>query len=181
MIITLQWHHHKRDGVANQQPHDCFLNRSFRRRSNKTSKLRVTGLREWHSPVTREFPAQRASNAENVSIWWRHHRWQNSIDDAYTREWNRSSLAQVKACCLSGTRQLPEPMLNYCLIANWIVGVKFQRNFNPTANISIEEIAFENLVCNMAAMTRARCDIFFVGWSPRCGIVTMTNVGYISI
>ena len=24
-------------------------------------------------PVTGEFPAQRASNAENVSIWWRHH------------------------------------------------------------------------------------------------------------
>ena len=26
-----------------------------------------------NSPVTGEFPAQRASNAENVSIWWRHH------------------------------------------------------------------------------------------------------------
>ena len=25
------------------------------------------------SPVTGEFPAQRASNAENFSIWWRHH------------------------------------------------------------------------------------------------------------
>ena len=24
-------------------------------------------------PVTGEFPAQRVSNAENVSIWWRHH------------------------------------------------------------------------------------------------------------
>ena len=39
----------------------------------KTSKLRVTGLCEGNSPVTREFPALRASNAENVSIWWRHH------------------------------------------------------------------------------------------------------------
>ena len=27
----------------------------------------------WNSPVTGEFPVQRASNAENVSIWWRHH------------------------------------------------------------------------------------------------------------
>ena len=26
-----------------------------------------------NSPVTGEFPTQRASNAENVSIWWRHH------------------------------------------------------------------------------------------------------------
>ena len=25
------------------------------------------------SPVTGEFPAKMASNAENVSIWWRHH------------------------------------------------------------------------------------------------------------
>ena len=39
----------------------------------KTSKLRVTGLCEGNSPVTGELPAQGASNAENVSIWWRHH------------------------------------------------------------------------------------------------------------
>ena len=40
--------------------------------SKKTSKLCVTGLCEENSPVTGEFPAQRATNAENVSIWWRH-------------------------------------------------------------------------------------------------------------
>ena len=34
--------------------------------------LRVTGLCEGNSPVTGEFPAQGASNAENASIWWRH-------------------------------------------------------------------------------------------------------------
>ena len=39
----------------------------------KTSKLRVAGLCEGNSPLTGEFPAQMASNAENVSIWWRHH------------------------------------------------------------------------------------------------------------
>ena len=49
------------------------LNRLFRRRSKKTSKLRATGICEVNSPVTVEFPAHRASNAENVSIWWRHH------------------------------------------------------------------------------------------------------------
>ena len=32
-------------------------------------KLRVTGLCEGNSPVTGEFPAQRTSNPENVSIW----------------------------------------------------------------------------------------------------------------
>ena len=39
----------------------------------KHLKLRVTGLCAGNSPVTGEFPAQMASNAENVSILWRHH------------------------------------------------------------------------------------------------------------
>ena len=41
----------------------------------KKSKLRVTGLCERNSSVTGEFPAQRDSNAENVSISLRHHAW----------------------------------------------------------------------------------------------------------
>ena len=44
-----------------------------RRSSTKTSKLRVTGLCGGNSPVTGEFPAQMASNAKKISIWWRHH------------------------------------------------------------------------------------------------------------
>ena len=43
------------------------------RRSTKTSKLRVTGLCAENAPVTGEFPAHKASNAESVSIWWCHH------------------------------------------------------------------------------------------------------------
>ena len=35
--------------------------------------LCVTGLCEGNSPVTGEFPSQRASNAENASFWWSHH------------------------------------------------------------------------------------------------------------
>ena len=91
---TLQWRHNGRDGVSNHQPHDCLLNRLFGRRSKKTSNLRVTGLCAGNSPVTGEFPAQMASNAENVSIWWRHHdlarnkalpclRWKNSYDQSH--------------------------------------------------------------------------------------------------
>ena len=51
----------------------CLLNCWFRCSSKKTSKLRVSGLCAGNSPVTGEFPAQWASNPENVSIWWRHH------------------------------------------------------------------------------------------------------------
>ena len=43
----------------NCKAYDCLLNRLFRRGSTKTPKLRVIGLCE--------------ENAENVSIWWRHH------------------------------------------------------------------------------------------------------------
>ena len=71
--ITLQWRHNERDGVSNHQRLDCLLNRFFRRRSKKTSKLRFTVLCDGNSPVTGEFPAQKASNVENDSIWWRRH------------------------------------------------------------------------------------------------------------
>ena len=69
----LRWRHNECDGVSNHQRLDCLFSRLFRRRSKKWSKLRVIGLCEGNSPVTREFPAQSASNGENVSIWWRHH------------------------------------------------------------------------------------------------------------
>ena len=43
MLFSLQWRHNDHNGVSNHQPHGCLLNRLFRRRSKKTSKLRVTG------------------------------------------------------------------------------------------------------------------------------------------
>ena len=54
--LTLQWRDNECHGVSNHQPHDYFLNRLFVRRSKKTSKFRVTGLR-CKRPVTRKiFP-----------------------------------------------------------------------------------------------------------------------------
>ena len=70
---SLQWHHNGHNSGSNHQPQDCLLNRLFRRRSKKTLKLRVTGLYVGNSPGTGEVPAQMASNAEKVSIWWHHH------------------------------------------------------------------------------------------------------------
>ena len=68
-----QWRHNGRDAVSNHLPHDCLLNRLFRRKSKKTSKLHLTGLCEGNTSVTGEFPGQKASSAENFSIWWCHH------------------------------------------------------------------------------------------------------------
>ena len=47
----LHWRHNDHDCVSNHQPYDCLLNRLFRRKSKKTSKLRVTGLCVGNSPV----------------------------------------------------------------------------------------------------------------------------------
>ena len=60
LALSLQWRHKGGDSVSNHQPHNCLLNRLFRRRSKKTSKLRVTGLCG-------------ASTTENASIRWCHH------------------------------------------------------------------------------------------------------------
>ena len=70
---ALRWRHNGHDGISNHQPHHCLLNSLFGCRSKKTSKLRVNGLCAGNSSGTGEFPAQMASNAENISIWWRHH------------------------------------------------------------------------------------------------------------
>ena len=50
--LSLLWRHNWRDGVPNQQHHDCLQNCSFRPRSKKTSKLCVT---------------------RKCFIWWGHH------------------------------------------------------------------------------------------------------------
>ena len=69
---SLQWRHNEHNGVSNHRRLYCLLSRLFRHRSKKTSKPRVTGLCAGNSPGTDEFPAQKANNSENVSIWWRH-------------------------------------------------------------------------------------------------------------
>ena len=76
-------YHNERDDVSNHQPYACLLNRLFRRRSKKISKLRVTGLCAGNSPVTGQFPIQMASNAEmcpfdDVTMWWCCSRWRTN-------------------------------------------------------------------------------------------------------
>ena len=73
--VSLYWRHNGRNGVSNHQPLDCLINRLFRPRSKKASKLRVTGLCAWNSPGTGNFTAKMASDAKNVSIWWRLRVW----------------------------------------------------------------------------------------------------------
>ena len=60
-LVPLRWRHNGGDSVSNHQPQDCLLNRLFRRRSKKTSKLRVTGPCAGRGPVnsTHKWPVTR--------------------------------------------------------------------------------------------------------------------------
>ena len=87
LVITSRWfatsrllRHNDHDGVSNHQPHSCLLNRLFRRRSKKTSKLRVTGLCVGNSPgpvnsphkgpVTRKmFPFDDVIMCSDLTTW----------------------------------------------------------------------------------------------------------------
>ena len=52
----------------------------MRTNGKEASKSALVVLCEGNSPVTGEFPAQRASNAERASIWWRHRELLNLVE-----------------------------------------------------------------------------------------------------
>ena len=85
---SFQWRHNERDCVSNHRLIDCLLNRLFRRRSKKTSKLRVHVLCEGNSAVTGEFPAQRPVTRKcfhlKTSSWNGTH----YTKDLWTHNWN---------------------------------------------------------------------------------------------
>ena len=89
-VKSLQWRYNGRDCVSDHQSHHCLLNRLFRCWSKKT-------------PGADQFPAQMAHNAENVSIWWRHH---VSLDPSDVKP----TLVQVMALC----RKAPCHYLGHC-------------------------------------------------------------------
>ena len=72
-INTLQWRHNGPMASQITSLTSVYSSVNSGADQRKTSKLRVTGLCVGNSSGTDEFPAQMASNAEKVSIWWRHH------------------------------------------------------------------------------------------------------------
>ena len=134
-VGPLYWRHNGRDRVSNHQPLDCLLNCLFRHRSKKTSKLRVTGLCGGNSPVTGEFPAQRASDAGNVSIRWRHHatRRQGPTHSGGRNEVHLLSVYVVAMiCCLSAKNwYCRQPLLTHWSLADAavILRIIFSINF----------------------------------------------------
>ena len=81
--ISLQCRHNERDGVFNHRHLECLLNRLFRYRSKKPSKLCVTGaetpavvmaliLYNWLVPVFHRSGLSQMENENTISLWWRH-------------------------------------------------------------------------------------------------------------
>ena len=71
LAITLQWRHNERDV---ESPASRLFTQPFVQAQIKENiKAPCHWLCEGNSPVSDEFHAQRASNAESVSIWLRHH------------------------------------------------------------------------------------------------------------
>ena len=82
--------------ASNHQPSDYLLNRFFKAQMEENIKA----PRHWplggNSPVTGEFPAQKASNAENVSIWLCHHVSSCACDPAIDWPMNLTVLPNIK-------------------------------------------------------------------------------------
>ena len=116
-IYTLRWRHNECDSISNHQPHNCLLNRLFRCRWKKTSKLRVTGLYAGNSPVPGESPAQMASNVEIVSIWWRHHACEWDNVQGFVHRFPLKQFQQYESCCYI-------PQIRTQTITNWWVSAR---------------------------------------------------------
>ena len=106
LVTSLQWRHNGRDDVSYHQPHECLVSRLFKRRSKKTSKLRVTCL------CAGEFPAQMASSAENAFIWWRHH-----VCGLFDYAWISNSVSWLSIECNNTIM----PLFKRCFINNYKV------------------------------------------------------------
>ena len=101
---SLQWRQSWLDSVSNHQPHHC-TQPLIRAQIKRTSKLRLTGLCAWNSPVTGECPRTMASYAENVSIWRRHHgAWSKPMMDmvkiSQCITFNKGNKAKTVCICL---------------------------------------------------------------------------------
>ena len=119
ITITSQWARWRLKSSASRLLTQPFIQAQIK----ETIRALFTGLCAGNSSVTDENPAQMASNAENVSIRWRHH-----------------------VRLIIGDKPLPK-LMTYCQLDLW----ELQQYMNQTANIFIKN-SFENVVLKMVAI-----------------------------
>ena len=156
----LQWHLSERDGISNHWRLHCLLSCWFRPRSKKTLKLRVTTLCAGNSLVTSEIPPQKASNTENVSIWWCHLMVKFACTDEMVTInsvwcndaiwWHRSGsiFVQVQACCLTVPSHYPN---QWWPIISWVLCHSPNGNSAGNAHESYYYESFENCTFKIKA------------------------------
>ena len=70
--------------MTSQSPFSSLFTQPFIQAQIKENiNVRVTGLYAGNSPMTGVFPEKMASNAENVSISWRHHVYEMKMRSIY--------------------------------------------------------------------------------------------------
>ena len=116
---SLQWRHNERDGVSIHQPHDHLLNRLFKAEIKESMKI------PHHWPLCGEFTSDRASNAENVSIWWHHHatinhrcfRWWSDIERKSSHYVSQLCPGSIKCIYITSLQRVdivnPPPVVPY--------------------------------------------------------------------
>ena len=85
LCCVLQWRHNEHHAVSNYRQIDWLFNRLFISTLKKASNPALLALCVGNPPVTGGFLSQRASNAETVSIWWRH---RNTVVTRYPQEYH---------------------------------------------------------------------------------------------
>ena len=89
-----------------------------------------TGLCAGNSPGTGEFPAQKASNAENVSIWWRHHEMKFESKYFFFFKYSFENIAsKMLAFCL-GSNVLKQTGVTIIYHVNPSIGIQGDRPIN---------------------------------------------------
>ena len=145
---SLHWRQNEHDGISNHRHLDCLLNHLFRCRSNKTSKLSVPSLYEGNPPVTRRLPSHWASNAVNVSIWWRHHE-----SSYYFTHWGRVTHICVGKLTIIGSDDGLSPGRRQAIIwtnAGILLIGPLGTNFNETL-IEIHTFSFKKIHLKMSS------------------------------
>ena len=131
VVITLQWRHNDHDGVSNHQSHGSLLNRLFRRRSKKTSKLRVTGLCVGNSPGLVNSPYK---GPVTRKIWWRLHE-----DWYHWLKWIRSNT------CTHQQRAWTRSNREYKVLGKWKVITNHMYIVHISNQILVEKQLFRVL------------------------------------
>ena len=109
--VALRWRHNGRDWHLKSPASRLFTQPFIQTQIKENIKALCHWLCAGNSSGTGEFPARMASNAENVSIWWRHHGISQQHDHCDTQS--------------RGLETLPHSNHQHLMSSNLLKGVNF--------------------------------------------------------